>query len=220
MPKAVSEQDANQNTQQPELAQYCQELIRMNRSLRKRQHDYDNHFISLQVLLSAGNLEAALVYINQLMADSANIYRAFDTGNFVFDAFFSAKQKQAAEKHVRIEPVIQIKKAVKISDMDWSVLFGNLLDNAIEAVLQLPEEQRIIYLTMKTAANILSVCIKNRSVCPPQIVEGTLQTGKPDKNAHGFGIENVLQVIEKYDGAHEIEYEDGWFSFSFVLCDI
>ena len=99
--------------------------------------------------------------------------------------------------------------------MDVSTIFGNGLDNAIEASEKLPEEQRAILVKAGRVQNFFSVLIENSCL---QNREYTKQrTTKSDDFLHGFGISNMRKAAEKYDGQLTIKCENEKFTLKILI---
>lgn len=96
--------------------------------------------------------------------------------------------------------------------VDLYALFGNALDNAIEACSKIEDAQKkVISVTVLRRAGIVTVEIEN-------YYEGTLQeendrllTSKADKHLHGFGMESMRHTVESYGGDFQYEAKDHVF---------
>lgn len=84
-----------------------------------------------------------------------------------------------------------------IAPLDISTIFGNALDNAIEACLLLPPQMRLITIKADRIRNILLVRIENLI---DQSHSPTGRTTKADGYSHGFGLSNIKSAVMKYDG--------------------
>ena len=107
---------------------------------------------------------------------------------------------------------------INISDEDIVQVLSNLLDNAIEAARQCDINHRLIKLkfTCEDAHTILSV--SNTYKYKPEITEdGYMTTKTEDKEEHGFGLRNVMAVLDKYNARHVIRCERGEFFFAMML---
>lgn len=104
---------------------------------------------------------------------------------------------------------------------DVSVLIGNILDNAIEASAELPEEKRHIRYFMKYETNILIITVINAfSGRINKNKNGTIITCKEMPENHGIGLDSVRKVADKYHGSVVIEIEENTFIIKIILCDI
>jgi sensor histidine kinase regulating citrate/malate metabolism len=98
-----------------------------------------------------------------------------------------------------------------MAPVDLYTLFGNALDNAIEANRKLDAAGRFIELQIYKKKGLVMVQIAN-PFCGTLAMEGALpRTTKEDKNRHGFGVKSIREIIEKYDGVMEITTEQQVF---------
>ena len=116
-------------------------------------------------------------------------------------------------------PSVSIVKAVKegalfIESLDISTLFGNGIDNAIEASEKLPEEQRVILVKAGRVQDFVSILIEN-NCSSEEHTDG--HTTKADKFLHGFGISNMKKAAEKYGGSCTTTQESGKFTLKILL---
>jgi sensor histidine kinase regulating citrate/malate metabolism len=95
---------------------------------------------------------------------------------------------------------------------------GNALDNSIEANEKIEDiSRRYINVIMNPYKDYLFIEISNPSIFNPIGEDGKLRTTKKDKENHGFGIKSIKQVVEKYDGMLNYEYQDGQFILNIML---
>lgn len=87
-----------------------------------------------------------------------------------------------------------------IKPIDIYTIFANLLDNAIEASLQVEEEHRNISVIVKQKENLLSIHIENVFAGEINMKDGILYTMKSDPGNHGFGFKSIQQIVDRYKG--------------------
>ena len=105
-----------------------------------------------------------------------------------------------------------------MSEADVYSLFGNAVDNAIEAVGKLKdEEMRTIDLSVKVSRAFLSVSISNYYADDVVFSDGLPMTTKQDKAYHGFGVKSMRRITEKYDGDLSMNAEDGVFTLNILF---
>ena len=109
-----------------------------------------------------------------------------------------------------------------IEPLDVSTIFGNGLDNAIEASEKLPEEQRAILVKAGKMQNFFSVLIENNCLQDSGNTKSRTQgllhrTTKNDDFLHGFGISNMRKAVEKYDGQLMTKCENGKFTLKILI---
>jgi sensor histidine kinase regulating citrate/malate metabolism len=104
-----------------------------------------------------------------------------------------------------------------MSEEDTYSLFGNIIDNAIDAVIKLPEDQRMIRLKITKTGNMVSVSEKNSYAGELQLVDGLPKTTKEDSNHHGYGMKSIRMITSKYNGTMEIDLDDNLFNISLLF---
>ena len=98
-------------------------------------------------------------------------------------------------------------------------MFGNAIDNAIEATLPIKnKEKRTISLNVRKIKNFVTINIENYFEGNIVFDEKNLPiTTKSDKNFHGFGLKSIRYIVEKYKGNIEINTTKETFRLSILL---
>lgn len=104
-----------------------------------------------------------------------------------------------------------------ISEEDIYSLFGNILDNAIQAVKCLEKDKRRILLKIKTVGNIVSISCQNPYSQKIELVNGLPKTTKGSITEHGFGLKSIKLIAEKYNGTMNLSYDDNVFSITLMF---
>lgn len=105
-----------------------------------------------------------------------------------------------------------------MEDCDIYALFGNIMDNAIEAASLVEDEQRrMISLTVLTSGELMRIEALNFFSGELSFEEGLPVTTKLDRDYHGFGTRSIRTLTEKYGGDMQIKAEDGVFQLSILL---
>lgn len=94
------------------------------------------------------------------------------------------------------------------------IVLGNLLDNAIEGARKCEEGERKIYLSMKNANEMFWLKIKN--TCTGE-GDGGLETTKADSIYHGWGMENVKEIVRSAGGEVDYVCEENWFEVNILI---
>lgn len=101
--------------------------------------------------------------------------------------------------------------------LDIYTLFANLLDNAIEAVRELPPERRSIALNVSTRNDFISIHEENYYSGQVQLVDGRPRTTKKDRRMHGFGTRSMEVITEKYDGSISFKVDGDRFVTNILI---
>lgn len=189
--------------------------------IKRYRHDMRNHLIGIDALLQDGNIQETRSYIAQLGEAFKAKTAMYDEKNYILNALLVEKITKAKEFSIDVKVDVKLHKQLMISNMDWCILFGNALDNALEALLNVPCEQRKLIIQIISKGNTLCVQIRNTKVGPLFYdKKQRIQTTKKNKTSHGFGLKNIENCVRKYDGEINIVVEDDSFSLIFVLCDV
>lgn len=184
-------------------------------------HDLKNHIIALLGLLENKEWEKTENYLKK-MEDSANLGIGEEiTGNRVVDILLYQKRKMAERKNIIWECDVQIPKICYINEFDLCVLFGNILDNAVEACERLQHNEPhcnhcpFINIQARTVKKCFLLEVKNSADMEDKHKIGF--TNKKNPEEHGIGLLNVSDVVHKYNGVMNIEVQDGIFAISILV---
>ena len=188
--------------------------------IKKYKHDMKNHLVCLNHLLNRQEIEKAKSYLEQISEGILKGEDIFDTGNYILDAIITEKSITAKSKGIKFTTSIMINKNIKIDPVDWCIIFGNALDNAIEACEKVEENRKFISLKLLSRSNTFIVKIINSSENDFIIEKKKYLTTKKNKEEHGIGMDNIGKSIEKYDGILNTRYERNLFEISMVFYNI
>ena len=192
------------------------EIDNMYRKMRGWRHDYRNHIQTMKVLAAEGDLDALKKYLDKLDEDLNTVDVVVKTGNKMTDAILNSKISLAKSKGINVIADAKVPVELKMSDIDLCIVIGNLFDNAIEASLALPEQERLIRLYMDIKNTQLYMCLTNfTSVKKLKKQGGRYVTTKGE--GHGFGLVRVDDIIERYGGYISRNSEDGAFTTEIML---
>lgn len=191
---------------------YYQELEANQLELRSFRHDINNHFSVAAQLLEEERENEAKEYLQKLSGQLSAKGRSF-CKNSIVNAVLNSKYNRAMEYGIDCFFHIEIEKLLFIDSIDICTIFSNTLDNAVEACMQIEreEERRISVKARCTDNGYFSYEVKNSKVNNIQVEKGKYKTGKKERKTHGLGMENVKDVVNRYQGNIEISYTDKEF---------
>lgn len=141
-----------------------------------------------------------------------------NSGSKVLDSILENKLANAQKHQIEMTYVVDGKLLDFIHVTDICTIFGNALDNAIEAELLEPEsEKRLIHLSVSAQRKMVCVTVENYVSRPEKIEADSLKTTKPDKRYHGYGIKSIRYCVEKYHGNVSIKVKGNWFSICMLI---
>lgn len=195
---------------------HCEEVDQLYRQTRGWRHDFKNHLQTMLAYLEMGQTKRLEGYLRELSDDYQQIDIALKTGNKMVDAILNSKLSVVKAKNIKIDATASVPAQLSISDVDLSVMIGNLLDNALEACLKLPPEERFIRFYMAKAKENLYIYIMNSA-------DGTYRRGMGSYLStktlagHGYGLQRIDKVIRKYNGYRSREDEGNVFATEILL---
>lgn len=190
-----------QNTEAQALLESVRGRQHSDESIRALRHDLKNHTIALQLLLERGDTEGALRYLNTFREQADVPAGIFHTGNDLLDGLLRQKLLPVLEQGVAVKVSIDFRQGTFIDPFDLCILMGNVLDNAIEACSRLPSpSERLINVSGGPSANFLLIRVENSCATGLSFSNELPQTTKANAFLHGFGLRNIQQVLNRYDG--------------------
>lgn len=195
---------------------HYQEVDNMYRQIRGWRHDYRNHIQTMKVLAVSGDMDGIKEYLDMLDTDLNTVDTVVKTGNAMADAILNSKISLAKSKSITVVVDAHIPVKLKMSELDLCCIIGNLFDNAIEASLPLPAEQRLIRIYLDMKGTQLYISFTNFTAKKKMVKTGKLFcTTKGD--GHGFGLVRMDAIIERLDGYLSRNSEDGAFTTEILI---
>ena len=140
------------------------------------------------------------------------------TGNETLDTVLTEKNLRCNKNKIAFTCVADGNAVAFMSEADIYSLFGNALDNAIEAVMKIDDEQnRIIGLSVYSSGSFVTIEAHNTYAVDPEFVNGLPKTTKSEPTLHGFGVKSIKLIAEKYGGNMNISARGGLFNLSVLL---
>ncbi len=189
------------------------EVENMYRQMRGWRHDYRSHMQVLKAHAARGDMEAVQAYLDELEEDLSTVDTVVKTGNVMADAILNSKISLARAKQIQVRADAQVPVEMRISPLDLCVILGNLFDNAIEASMLLPEEERLIRLYIDTKGSQLYISFTNFTAVRKRT--GWFHTTKGE--GHGFGLVRVDTIVERLGGYLSRNSEDGAFTTEILI---
>ena len=194
--------------------QHLGEVQGIYREMRGYKHDFHHHLQTLKGQLEAGETERALAYIAQLDEQLMNVDPLLKTGNVSLDAILSAKISQARAAGIAVTVKANVPDRLLLSDLELSIVVGNLLENAIEAC-SAAEAEPFLRLFMGMKGRMLYFSLLNSSG-PKLAKKGSLFSSRK-KGFHGLGLRRAESILEAHGGWCRYNSEDGAFTSEFLV---
>ncbi len=191
------------------------EVETMYRKMRGWRHDYHNHIQTLKAYMSLTQYEEAAKYLELLEKDLTAVDTVLRTGNVMVDAILNSKLSLIQEKDIKVDATAAVPKEIPISDIDLSVLIGNLMDNAMEACEKVPAEDRFIRVYIDVIKKQLYISVTNSMQGKARRRGERFLSDK--QGSHGFGLFRMDDIVAKHGGYINRQTEDGIFATEVML---
>lgn len=187
-------------------------------NIKEVRHDLKNHLLSLKLMAGQDNRSEVNEYIDSILQQTTKEESYVHTGNVTADGILNLKIIEARKYCIKTMLDIQIPQNLQITAYDWTVILGNLLDNAIEANMKVEEEKRMLNITMCYKLGSLHINIQNTfSGAIEYKHKQVLKTTKTDKSLHGLGLGNIKRIIKRYQGQMMIDHSGNKFAVDIIL---
>ena len=187
------------------------------RELRRFRHDYNAHMTAISGLLANEEYDKLKEYIKS-MGYFKEKFNLVNSGNIITDAVFNQYKELCDKDNIEFEISGKLPENFNMAETDLCVLFSNLMSNAYDAAVQCEKDSSIIRTQIRN--NDDDVFIKMSNSVNGEVVfkNGLPVTDKPDRKNHGFGVENILEVVERNGGYVEWKQSDkGRFTADIML---
>lgn len=194
-----------------------QALMESHEKQRKLTHDFKHHASVVKNLLEMGEVAQAEEYLEKISQINRINELVVSSGHPIVDTVLNQKYSEAKQQNIEVEFILNDLSNLSLANEDIVILLANLLDNAIEGCMKV-EKTRLIRVRIQKEENAaLVVAVGNSAAMALEFNEETMQTDKPDSLLHGYGFQNIREVLLKYDAVPAVECRNGWFQFSTVI---
>lgn len=143
---------------------------------------------------------------------------SLQTGNEILDVCLMEKKLLCEKNSIKLDCIANGQCLSFMQPSDLFSLFGNALDNAMEAVCKLDDvEKRIIFVSVKEELGMAIIHVENNYTGELIMADGIPRTSKDDEFYHGYGVKSIRMVVEKYDGNMALLPQNGIFNLNITI---
>ncbi len=186
------------------------------RTAHTMRHDMANEIQCLKVLMETDR-EKSMQFVDEMKSSLKSVDKGFHTGFSVVDVLLTIKSDLAEEQAVPMNIAVHKINVSHIAEVDLCNLLSNILDNAIEASVKLPKEERQVIVKIDTVGEYLMIKSENRYDGSINRENDKYLTSKADKKGHGYGLSIIQDIAAKYGGETTIATEEHLFSITVIL---
>ena len=200
-----------------EQTEQYKKAMNKERELRRFRHDYNAHMTAISGLLANEEYDKLKEYIKS-MGYFKEKFNLVNSGNIITDAVFNQYKELCDEADIEFEISGKLPENFSMAETDLCVLFSNLMSNAYEAAVQCDKDSRIVRTQIRNNDDDVFIKVSNSVKGEVEFKNGLPVTDKLDRKNHGFGVENILEVIERNGGNVEWKQPDkGRFTADIML---
>ena len=192
----------------------AQIIFQTTESIKSIRHDMKNHLFTINEMCKKNKNHEIQLYLDKIL-DQINNGDFSDSNNFVIDSIINLKLGKLKGTDTKIIVNVNIPQTINILAYDITVILGNLLDNAITAVMKSDNKEINLQITYNMGNLII---LLDNSYNGKIIYEnGKFKTTKIFNGNHGIGLANIEKSLEKYNGEIRTEYTSNIFSVSVLI---
>lgn len=197
-------------------SKYFKKTERQNDVLQKIWHDMGNY---MRILKNMGEAKdkSHIAYLEEMKSRIGSITGTIKTGNLMADTILNDKRNEALQYQIQFDVKALLPPEIPMSDMDFSSLLFNTLDNAIEANQgnQPISAPKHISVDMNLEGNFLYYRIENS--CVSRKMDSQKKLHPKPYIGDGFGMRIIQDIADKYDGELKVQTQPGIYCVTVIL---
>ena len=189
---------------------YFQNLLQKEENTRRYRHDMNNHILCITQMAEKEQAWQTLNYVQNLQQELVlTSKKIYNTGVEILDILLS--HYLVGLKDIAVLVKGKSNHKLEISDVDFCVIFSNLICNAIEEIRRMNEEGIFLEVEVIQGEYFTRIRISNSSNLIWDETELPVSK-KKDKKNHGIGLKNVKETIERNEGSLQLTADGKVFS--------
>lgn len=191
-------------------------VLESNEKIRALKHDMKNYLITAIGLIDNKEYNKVKSYMLNLIGQEIDTIETFVTTNSqTLSSLLNIKLDICNKNKINWNVEIT-SDLTNISDVDISIIIGNLMDNAIEASKKV-KDNPFIDIRLFDTKDYVNIVIKNKIDNSVLFLNPNLFTTKKDKNSHGIGLMSVKKIVKKYNGMYKVYEENKMFVVNIMI---
>lgn len=170
-------------------------------------HDIRKHLAAIRDLADQEDSPAIGRYVRELEASPALQNKVRICGNHILDVVLCRYREVCQNKGVAFSADVREGSVDFLEQIDITALFGNLLENAVEAAQGAQDPFLELLVGVRPGSSLLITLVNRCAQAPESDGAGGFLTWKPRKERHGLGIKSVRSTVKKYGGTLRQYYD-------------
>ena len=198
-----------------EQKSFLEEQLESQQRIRRLKHDMKGHMVMVAGLLAAEKNEEAIAYLKNVQGDMDSCLGQYCPNPYV-NAVLGSYAQKFQDLGMELDIDVQIGDE-QLPYMELCQILSNGLENAKEALAELPREQRKAAVQMKYNCGCLTIRMKNCCGDKLQVEKGTIPKTSKEGADHGFGLPTILEAAERLGGDMMCYTENGFFMVDVII---
>lgn len=191
------------------------DLYENQSEIRKIKHDLKNEMIGILHDIENQKTEDAVKHIKQNCEILEAKSNSLISGNSIIDTLISVKSEIAESFGIKFNVESELLNQINVDVIDFSILLGNAIDNAIEATQKTQLHKKTVNLSIISKEENIVMIVKNP--VDEKIDVSSLSTTKIDTDVHGFGVLQMKSLASKYDGEVFLKCDNSIFKTTIII---
>lgn len=217
----VRQEDKLQNelldTQVNSIRRHIEQVESLYKDIYSIRHDMAKHIITLEKLYSGNKTEEARAYSADLKAALAKVTGEIKSGNPVTDVILQEFKNEAEKKKINFCSDFHYPTGFNANAFDISIILNNALQNAVENTKKCETSYIHIVSYRRNNAFIIEVSNSFTGKLKWNAENELPVTSKVKTEGHGYGLENIRKIADKYFGDIDINLKNQKFCLSIML---
>lgn len=206
--------DLMNQREQMQLQMY-HELQKMYQTTCEAAHDINRHVTALKTWISDESDIKAERYLSDLSDTAKQLQPRIRNQNEILEIILNTIASTCEREQIKLDMDIEDFSMKFISDMDITTIFSNLLDNAVDACMEIENAPKTIQIVLCQKMGLIALRITN--TCAYKETELPQKWCSTKKNHMGIGLSNVQKTVEKYEGVVSVKTKQEIFQVSVTL---
>ena len=200
------------------MAEYYKTLFTQNKNQQILIHDIRKHLTSIAQLNAKNEQIEIQKYLETLLNSSELQDSVRVSDNDMLNSILCHYTKICHDKRIKFKADIRANLLKKLDYPELTSLFCNLLDNALEACINVPASYIEVSVLRKSNSNLTLISIINTCRIAPAFDDsGFPVSSKKDLRNHGLGLKSVNRIVKKYDGNIKMYYDSHSATFHTII---
>lgn len=194
-------------------------LVSYERKANRFKHDLKNKVLGIQYLIREGRTEQAIRNLEETIQEYYDLDYDFTANQHIWNVIIGSKFAGEETGNIHLTKNIDLNHLGAVDEVDFGIIMGNLLDNALHAVKDERVQNKEVQITLTGEKGFVYLEIRNTYIEKERVRNETLWdlTAIGRELEHGFGLSNIQALVKKYNGKFDVSQEGEYYISRILL---